>query len=284
VAALQNNEVDGIEIIDNEFIPTLRKNKQIELIKAPLPSIFILRFNHLHAPFDNPAMRRAILSVINQTDYMMAANGADFPEYWNDQCGVFAPGTPMASTAGMDKLTGKRDLARARKLIKDSGYAGQPIIILDPVDTAPYHACALVTEDLFKQLGIKTELRAMNWGSYLQRRNNQNSPTAGGWHIGFTALVGTGNLDPVSNPAIRGTGKLGWFGWPTNDTLEKLRQDWLFAPTLQARQAICRDIQIQVMEDVPYIPLGAVYNLTALRKNWNDFQPQGPAFFTLRRT
>jgi peptide/nickel transport system substrate-binding protein len=124
----------------------------------------------------------------------------------------------------------------------------------------------------------------MNWGSYLQRRNNQNSPTAGGWHIGFTALVGTGNLDPVSNPAIRGTGKLGWFGWPTNDTLEKLRQDWLFAPTLQARQAICRDIQIQVMEDVPYIPLGAVYNLTALRKNWNDFQPQGPAFFTLRRT
>ena len=284
VAALQNNEVDGIEVIDNEFIPTLRKNKQIALIKAPLPSIFILRFNHLHAPFDNPAMRRAILSVINQTDYMMAANGADFPEYWNDKCGVFAPGTPMASTAGMDKLTGKRNLAQARKLIKDSGYAGQPIIILDPVDTAPYHACALVTEDLFKQLGIKTELRAMNWGSYLQRRNNQSSPAEGGWHIGFTALVGTGNLDPVSNPAIRGTGKLGWFGWPTNDTLEKLRQDWLFAATLQERQAICRDIQVQVMEHVPYIPLGAVYNLTALRKNWNDFQPQGPAFFTLRRT
>ncbi len=283
VAALQNNEVDGIEIIDNEFIPTLRKNKQIELVKAPLPSIFILRFNHLHAPFNNPVMRRAILSAVSQTDYMMAANGADFPEYWNDKCGVFAPGTPMASNAGLEKLTSKRDLARARKLIKESGYDGQTIVILDPVDTAPYHACALVTEDLFKQLGIKTELRAMNWGSYLQRRNNQSSPSEGGWHIGFTALVGTGNLDPVSNPAIRGTGKLGWFGWPTDEKLEQLRQDWLFAATLEQRQAICRDIQLQVMEQVPYIPLGAVYNLSALRKNWKDFQPQGPAFFTLRR-
>ena len=283
VAALQNNEVDGIEIIDNEFIPTLRKNKQIELVKAPLPSVFILRFNHLHAPFDNPAMRRAILSVINQTDYMMAANGADFPEYWSDKCGVFAPGTPMASTAGMEKLTSKRDIARARKAIKDYGYSGQTIVILDPVDTAPYHACALVTEDLFKQLGLKTELRAMNWGSYLQRRNNQNSPSEGGWNIGFTALVGTSNLDPTSNPAIRGTGKQGWFGWPTNAALEQLRQDWLFADTLAQRQAICREIQVQVMDHVPYIPLGAVYNLSALRKNWKDFQPQGPAFFTLRR-
>ena len=283
VAALQNNEVDGIEIIDNEFIPTLRKNKQIALIKAPLPSIFILRFNHLHAPFDNPIMRQAILSVINQTDYMMAANGADFPEYWNDKCGVFAPNTPMASSAGLEKLTNKRDLARARKLIKDAGYAGQAIVILDPVDTAPYHACALVTEDLFKQLGLKTELRAMNWGSYLQRRNNQNNPSEGGWHIGFTALVGTANLDPINNPAVRGTGKQGWFGWPTNATLEKLREDWIFAKTLAQRQAISRDIQTEVLEAVPYIPLGAVYNLSALRKPWTDFQPQGPSFFTLRR-
>jgi peptide/nickel transport system substrate-binding protein len=228
-------------------------------------------------------MRQAILSVINQTDYMMAANGADFPEYWNDKCGVFAPNTPMASSAGLEKLTNNRDLARARKLIKDAGYAGQAIVILDPVDTAPYHACALVTEDLFKQLGLKTELRAMNWGSYLQRRNNQNNPSEGGWHIGFTALVGTANLDPINNPAIRGTGKQGWFGWPTNATLEKLREDWIFAKTLAQRQAISRDIQTEVLEAVPYIPLGAVYNLSALRKPWTDFQPQGPSFFTLRR-
>jgi peptide/nickel transport system substrate-binding protein len=284
VAALQNNEVDGIELIDNDFIPTLRKNPRIELIKSALPSIFIMRFNHLHAPFDNVEMRRAILSVINQSDFMMAANGADFPEYWNAQCGVFAPGTPMASEAGMEKLNGKRDMGRARKRIKEAGYKGETIVILDPVDAAPYHACALLTEDLFKQLGLKTELRPMNWGTYLQRRNNQDPPQAGGWNVGFTALTSTSNLDPASNLGIRGTGKQGWFGWPTNPKLEALRMDWFFADTLQARQKICQDIQVEVLDHVPYIPLGANYNLSAIRKNWQHFQAQGPVFYTVRST
>ncbi len=280
VAAMQNNEVDGIELVDNDFIPMLRKNPNITLIKAALPSIFIMRFNHLHAPFDHVLMRQAILSVINQTDYMMAANGADFPEYWHDKCGVFAPGTPMASEADMEKLTGKRDMARAHKLIKESGYKGETIVILDPVDAAPYHACALVTEDLFKRLGLKTELRPMNWGTYLQRRNNQETPQAGGWSVAFTALTGTSNLDPVSNLGIRGLGKQGWFGWPTNDKLESLRTAWLFAGTTPERQALCSDIQREVFEHVPFIPLGANYNLSAIRKNWKNFQAQGPVFYT----
>ncbi len=282
VAALQNNEVDGIELVDNDFIPMLRKNSRISLIKGALPSIFIMRFNHLHAPFNDVRMRRAVLSVISQSDYMMAANGADFPEYWNDKCGVFAPGTPMATDAGMEKLNSKRDMGRARKLIKEAGYTGEPIVILDPVDAAPYHACALVTEDLFKQLGLKTELRPMNWGTYLQRRNNQASPEAGGWNVAFTALTGTSNLDPASNLGIRGTGTQGWFGWPTNEKLETLRLEWFFAETLQERQAVCREIQLEVFNQVPYIPLGANYNLSAIRKNWQNFQSQGPVFYTTR--
>jgi peptide/nickel transport system substrate-binding protein len=181
VAALQNNEVDGIEAIDNDFLPILRKDKAITLIKSDLPSIAIMRFNHLHPPFDNILMRRAILAVVNQTEYMTAANGSEFPEYWNDKVGVWAPGTPMATTAGLDKLTGKRDFALARSLIKQAGYNGQAIVLLDPVDSPTHHASALVTADLFKKLDLKVDLRSMDWGSYLQRRNSQDPPASGGW-------------------------------------------------------------------------------------------------------
>jgi peptide/nickel transport system substrate-binding protein len=155
-------------------------------------------------------------------------------------------------------------------------------VILDPVDAAPYHACALVTEDLFKRLGLKVELRPMNWGTYLQRRNNQDAPSAGGWNVAFTALTGTSNLDPTSNLGIRGLGKQGWFGWPSSDKLESLRTSWLFAETLKERQSLCREIQDEVLEHIPYIPLGANYNLSAIRKNWKDFQAQGPVFYTTR--
>lgn len=282
VAALQNNEVDGIETVDNDFLPVLRKDPAITLIKSDLPSISILRFNHLHAPFDNLLMRRAVLAVVNQTEYMTAANGSDFPDYWNDKVGVWAPGTPMASSAGMEKLTGKRDFDFARALIKQAGYKGDPVVLLDPVDSPTHHASALVTADLFKQLGLKVDLRSMDWGSYLQRRNSQDPPASGGWNVGFTAMTGTSNLDPTSNLGIRGTGKQAWFGWPTNPTIEKLRTEWFYAPTLEQRQALCREIQLQVLDQVPYIPLGAIYNLMALRKGWTNFQPQGPVFYTMR--
>ncbi len=283
VAALQNNEVDGIETVDNDFIPILSKDPSIQLIKSSVPSIPLMRFNHLHAPFNNVLMRRAILAVVNQTDYMTAANGADFPEYWSDKVGVFAPGTPMASTAGLEKITGKRDFDLAKKLIKESGYNGEKIILLDPVDSPTHHASALITADLFKKLGLKVEVRSMDWGSYMQKRNNQDAPSDGGWHVAFTAMVGTSNLDPTSNLGIRGTGKQAWFGWPTNPEIEKLRTDWFYAKDLSERQELCRQIQLQVFDQVPYIPLGAIYNLMALRKEWKNFQAEGPVFYTVKK-
>jgi peptide/nickel transport system substrate-binding protein len=140
VAALQNKEVDGVEHIDADFLPVLKKDKNITLIKRTLPSISLMRFNHLHAPFNNKLMRQAILSVVNQTEYMMAMNGPDFPEFWNDKCGVFVPGSPMSSDGGLEKLLGKRDINKARAMIKEAGYKGEKIILMSATDQPIVHA------------------------------------------------------------------------------------------------------------------------------------------------
>ena len=145
-------------------------------------------------------------------------------------------------------------------------------------------ASALVTVDLFKKLGLKADVRAMDWGSYLQKRNIQDAPRDGGWNVAFTAMVGTSNLDPTSNLGIRGTGKQAWFGWPVNPKIEELRTQWFYAKDLAERRDLCRQIQLQVFDQVPYRPLGAIYNLMALRKEWTDFQPEGPVFYTVRKT
>lgn len=283
VAALRNNEVDGVEQIISDFLPVLRGDPNITLIKRSLPSIALMRFNHLHAPFNNKLMRQAVLAALSQTDFMMAMNGPDFPEFWSDECGVFVPGSPMSSDGGMDKLLGKRDLDKARAMIKEAGYKGEAVVLLDPVDFPIYHAAALVADDLFQKLGIKTDLQPMNWGTKMQRRNSQEPPSAGGWNVAFTATTGPNNLDPAGHLAIRGTGKKAWFGWPTSERIEQLRLDWFKASTLEEQQKICRELQIQVFEDVPYIPLGATYPVSAIRKEWVDFQPQMPLFYTLRK-
>jgi hypothetical protein len=44
--------------------------------------------------------------------------------------GVFTPGSPFASDAGMAILNGKRDPALARKLIGESGYKGEKVVLM----------------------------------------------------------------------------------------------------------------------------------------------------------
>jgi len=73
-----------------------------------------------------------------------------------------------------------------------------------------------MTVDLFKKLGIKTDLQAMNWGTLMQRRNSQEPPSAGGWNVTFPAIPGSINFDPAVHLALRGFGHKAWFGWPTS--------------------------------------------------------------------
>jgi peptide/nickel transport system substrate-binding protein len=283
VAALQAHEVDGVEEIDNDFIGMLKSDPSITLVKRSLPTVAIMRFNHLLPPFNNVEMRRAVMSAVNQTDYMTAINGTEFPEYWSDKMGIFVVGSPMASTAGIDKLTGKRDLAKAAAAVKAAGYDGSPIVVIDPVDFPAYHAAALVTVDLFKRIGFKVDMQSTDWGTAVQRRNSQEPTSKGGWNVGFTGLTGPNNLDPAGHLALRGNGKKAWWGWPDSPKLEQLRQDWFDAADLAAQKKICELIQLQVIEDVPYIPLGATYAVSGIGSEWKDFQPQLPLFYTVHK-
>ena len=83
---------------------------------SPYPTGYIatMRFNQLSPPFDNPAVRRAMLAAVTQADYMTGDGRAPIRACGTMAAGIFCPGTPMASDAGMAALTGPRDLAPER--------------------------------------------------------------------------------------------------------------------------------------------------------------------------
>ncbi|MFN3448096.1 MAG: ABC transporter substrate-binding protein, partial [Roseococcus sp.] len=120
-AALIQGEMDWFEQPTPENQLLLRRNRSVVVEKlTKFMSLGVLRFNHLHPPFDNPAIRRAILPAINQADFMIAAQGPD-PENWRAGVGVFTPDTPMANDAGLAPLTGPRSIERARALLAEVG-------------------------------------------------------------------------------------------------------------------------------------------------------------------
>ena len=103
----------------------------------------ILRFNHLHPPFDNVAVRRALLGAVDQAEAMTAVAGTD-RAFWHDGIGLFPAGTPFANDAGIEVLRGPRDYAAVRQALARAGYNGEKIVVLAPTDVQEIRALSLV--------------------------------------------------------------------------------------------------------------------------------------------
>jgi len=283
-AALQAGEVDWWEQPTIDLQPLLRRARDVVVeITDPTGVIGTLRMNCLQPPFDNVAIRRALLGAINQDDFMQAIVGSD-AAMWRNKVGVYCPASPMANDAGIDVL-GKRDLAGAQQSLKAAGYAGEPVVVLAPADFPAIGALAQVTADLLKRLGMNVDYQAMDWGTLTQRRTSMAPANKGGWSCFNPAAAGLELFDPTTHNQMRGNGKDAWFGWPTSARLEALRDAWFDAPDLAGQQALCRDLQRQNWQDVPFIPLGQFFQPTAYRKSVTGVLKGGFAlFYNVRRS
>ena len=261
--ALLAGEVDWWQQVPTDLIPLLKKNKAIHIAASdPLGYQAVLRFNHLQPPFDNVKLRQAVLAALDQKEYMRAVAGD--PEYWRTCYSFYACGTPMTSEAGAEPLKGKRDLAQARALVKEAGYHGEKIIVLDATDYAAVHAEALVTADLLKRLGLNAELATSDWGTLLTRRSKRGPVEEGGWSIFHTSYQGPDST-PMLNDGLRANGEQAWFGWPSDPKIEALRDQFVVTEDVAAQQKIAAEIQEEGFRIVPYIPLGQFAIPTAWR-------------------
>ncbi|MBV9825581.1 MAG: ABC transporter substrate-binding protein [Alphaproteobacteria bacterium] len=266
VAALTNGEADWWENPTADVLPVLTGNSDIAIMPDnPLGQMTMVRFNCLYPPFDNPKMRQAVLMVTDQRDFMRTLVGDQ--KYWEVCASFFTCGTPMASTVGSEALTGPRDYDKAKALIKEAGYKGEKIMVLDAVDLPNPHVQAIVIFDVLKRLGLNAELVSADWGTVVTRRASKKPPEEGGWNIFGTGWVGADLMDPTTNLALQTKGDAAWFGWPKDDRIETLRAAWIKAATPAERKKIADDIQQRAFEIVPYLPTGEWTQMTAYRKN-----------------
>jgi peptide/nickel transport system substrate-binding protein len=235
----------------------------------------MVKFNHLLPPFDNVKMRQAILAVADQADFLSTLAGD--AKNWELCPSFFTCGAPMANDAGSAALSGKRDFDKAKKLVAETGYKGEKIVVLDAVDQPVAHTQALVVTDLMKKLGLTVDLQAMDWGTLVTRRASMEPIDKGGWNIFPTGWVGADLLDPAVNPTLRTNGKKGHFGWPSDDKIEALRDEWLKAATLDECKRLAAAIQERAFEIVPYLPTGQWKPVTAYHKNLKGVV-QAPAY------
>ena len=281
-AALQNGEIDWFEQPPPELQTLLRRNRALAIEAIdPLPLTGILRFNHLHPPFNDKRMRQALLPAIDQADFMQAIVGTE-PGLW-EKAGIFTPGTPLANDVGMEALSGPRSLDRAKALMREAGYTNQPMRLVGPTDILAPAAMTQVCADLVRRLGFNADIVLTDWGTTVQRRTSREPLDKGGWSIILTSFSSFDFVDPSAHFPLRGNGTNAWPGWPDIPRLEALRDEWFVAPELPEQQRLAREMQRVAMDELPYIPVGSYKSLTAIRRDLQDRVPGFAIFWNVKR-
>jgi peptide/nickel transport system substrate-binding protein len=212
MAALRRGEIDWWELPPSDLVEQLARDRDLTVISQYATAMGLLRFNHLHPPFDNVAVRRALLGAVDQAEAMTGVAGTD-RAFWHDGIGLFAAGTPFANDAGIEVLRGPRDYAAVRQALARAGYNGEQVVVVAPTDVQPIRALSLVGTDQLRRAGMNVDLQEMELGAAILRRQNQGAPDKGGWSAFFGLLDRSGPehqpLRQLCNTRRRAC-RLGW--------------------------------------------------------------------------
>jgi peptide/nickel transport system substrate-binding protein len=282
-AALKSGQMDWWQEPALDLVPAMRKEPKIRVTDLdPTGAPGMMRFNHLQPPFNNPAIRRALLGAVDQAAFMEAVAGAE-RDLWKSGTGYFPSISNMASSVGMSAIKEKPDMAKVKADLAAAGYHGERVAVMVATDLPALAALGLVGADMLKQAGMNVDVQAIDWGSVIQRRASKEPVEKGGWSVFFTSFFGLDQINPATHIALRANGAAGWFGWCDSPKLEALHDEWMQAPDLASQKAIAAQIQAQAFIDVPYLPLGEYSIPTAINADITGLVKGIPVYWGLKK-
>lgn len=257
VNALISGEVDYLEQLPYDLSPIVQADDSINIqVLDPQGYQTIMRMNHLHAPFNDKKIRQAAMYAVDQESILQAMIGDS--EYYKTCPALFGCGLPYESDEGAE-ITVKANLDKAKELLKEAGYDGTPVVILQPTDTPSVNTQPVVIAQALRDAGFVVDMQAMDWQSIVTRRTVQAPPKDGGWNIFSTNNVMAEAFDPLRAFSVAANGNQAWFGWPDVPAIEELRLEFARTPDLEKRKELAAKIQKIAIDEGVVLPMGQYY-------------------------
>src|SRR5437016_3137168 len=164
----------------------------------------------------------------------------------------------------------ERNRDKARRLLKEAGYTGQPVRFMTTQEYKWMYDFALVSKQQLEEVGFKVDLQVMDWSKLGQRRVQPKEYDV------FT--TGMGNFfDPTHHIYLTPT----WPGWTEDEQIATLMAQLARETELKKRQELWAQMTKLFYEKVPVARYGDLFGLRALRttvKGFND-KTERPRFW-----
>lgn len=223
-------------------------------------------FNKQEGIFSEVKARQAVLACLDMDEMMQAAFGNPL-FYRVDPSAMFVE-QPMYSTGGIE-LYNQKDVEKAKALLAETSYKGEPIIWYTTKDYPYMYRIALVAVEHMKAAGFNVDLRVVDWATIVQYRTQPSE---------YNIFSGATTFTP--DPGVLPHLDASWPGWWVNEEKDKMIVKLNAETDVEKRQAIWDEFQATyIYGDVPFIKFGDFFLLSVKSPDMKGFQTSPFAFF-----
>lgn len=264
VNLLQGGEAEFSNQLVSDALKRLQADPNIEPVVVKSNWIIGV-FNKKKGLFTNLKLRQAVQAVLDMDPIMMNATGSkDF--YRLDPSLIFKD-TVWATDAG-DPYYNQANPEKAKALLKEAGYKGEPIRWLTTKHYAYMYNSAVIAAQQMQDVGFKVDLKVIDWATLIKQRNNPDE-----YEI-FT--TGTGIL---ADPSQANHMTCSWPGWTCFEELDTMMQQLIAQSKFEERYQTWKKMEAFYYENAANIKFGDYYTLRAMKKNVKNYVTMELPFF-----
>ena len=257
-AQLESGDLDVADDLVADAYDRLKANPNVQPVIVKPYYWLVAVFNKKDGLMTNQKLRQAWQAALDIEPIMKTVAGGK-PEFYRMDSSLAFQELPWHT-----KISGlpwnERNKEKAKRLLKEAGYTGQPVRFMTTQEYKWMYDFALVSKQQLEEVGFKIDLQVMDWSTLGQRRVQPKEYDV------FT--TGMGNFfDPTHHIYLTPT----WPGWTEDEQIASLQAQLARETDPKKRYALWEQMTKLFYEKVPVARYGDLFGLRAIRKTVKGF-------------
>jgi peptide/nickel transport system substrate-binding protein len=261
VAQIETGELDFADDLDLNAYERLKKTAGLQPIVAKPYYWLVAVFNKKEGLMTNQKLRQAWQAALDIEPIMKNVAGGHTELYRMDSSLTFVENAPWhTKIQGLPWNERSRD--KAKRLLREAGYKGEPIRFMTTQEYKWMYDFALLSKQQLEDAGFNIDLQVVDWATLVKRRNNHKEYDA------FTTGIGM-QYDPTHHVYLTPN----WPGWTNDEEINRLLGELAGESDYKKRFALWEQVTRTFYDRVPVARYGDLFGLRAMHNHVKGFDP-----------
>src|SRR5213593_219332 len=258
-AQLESGDLDVADDLVADAYDRLKANANVQPVIVRPYYWLVAVFNKKEGLMTNQKLRQAWQAALDIEPIMKTVAGGK-PEFYRMDSSLAFQELPAWHTNIPGLPWNERNKDKAKRLLKEAGYKGEPVRFMTTQEYKWMYDFALLSKQQLEDAGFTIDLQVVDWATLVKRRNNSKEYDV------FT--TGMGNFYDPTHHIYLGPN---WPGWTNDEDLNRLLSELAGETDYKKRFALWEQVTRTFYDRVPVARYGDLFGLRAMRSHVKGF-------------